>query len=160
MRAKAAAGASPERGRGAHPAAKYRRPAPSAVRAAARSIFASPSRRFGSQRELLHSLLESLREEEPLSALGGARMRRLLMETPGVRVRVRYSERHDRGPLQRCPVCDGELRPIQNRTLDGEPVTLGYSCRRCEYWTHLRRRVPVRYEFSRSRGGLARRTPR
>jgi hypothetical protein len=66
-----------------------------------------------------------------------------------VRVDVRYAERPTRRPLQCCPVCRSTLRPIRNRTLEGDRVTLGYRCTHCAYWTHLRRRVPVRYRFVR-----------
>jgi DNA-directed RNA polymerase subunit RPC12/RpoP len=74
-------------------------------------------------------------------------MRALLLEVPGLRLRVRYAERPTRRPLARCPVCGGSLRPIRNQTLLGDEVTLGYRCGRCSYWTHLKRRVPVRYQF-------------
>jgi hypothetical protein len=105
-------------------------------------------RPYASQAELRRALLPLLRREDPLLAIGGRRMRRLLIGSGRVRVRVRYSERADRPPLAWCPVCGADVRPIRNRTLIGESVTMGYRCSRCAYWTHLRRRVPVRYAFA------------
>jgi hypothetical protein len=127
---------------------KYRRATPDAVRRAARRAFAGRARPYSSQAELRRALLPILRRKDPLLVLGGRRMRRLLLEVPGVRLRVRYAERATRRPLTACPVCDAELRPIRNRTLCGDRIVLGYRCTRCAYWTHLRRRVPVRYAFA------------
>jgi hypothetical protein len=100
-----------------------------------------------SQGALVASVRRRLRRDEPLAALGGRHLRHLLLATPGVRVDVVYTERTGGGPLSACPVCGGALRPIPNRTLDRGSVTLGYRCGTCPYWTHLKRRVPVRYVF-------------
>ena len=83
-------------------------------------------------------------------------MRTLLLDAPGVRVRVRYRTGSDDGLLEECPVCGSEVRPIENRTLFGETVVLGFRCTHCAYWTHRRRRVPVRYSFSRVGRGRSR----
>lgn len=131
----------------APPAPRYRRPDPDAVRRAARRALARSGRSFSSQAALRRHLLKLLREEEPLFSLGGKRMRRLLVSEPGIHLKVRYAERPSRRPLSRCPVCGSSLAAIRNRTLLEDRVTLGYRCTKCGYWTHLKRRVPVRYEF-------------
>ena len=38
-------------------------------------------------------------------------------------------------------------KELQNQTLDGEEVKLGFRCSKCPYWTGPERRVPVRYTF-------------
>lgn len=138
---------------GRHPPAavlpKYRRPPADVVRTLARRTLGRTGGRFPSQAALRRALLPGLTAKDPLFVLGGPRLRRILLEAPGVRVEVRYAERPTRRPLQRCPVCRSEVRPIRNRTLEGDRVTLGYRCTHCAYWTHLRRRVPVRYRFVR-----------
>jgi hypothetical protein len=128
-------------------APRYRRPGVEAVRWAALRALVRPARPFASQAALRRALLPLLRKKDPLFAIGGRRMRALLLEVPGLRLRVRYAERPTRRPLARCPVCGGSVRPIRNQTLLGDEVTLGYRCGRCAYWTHLKRRVPVRYRF-------------
>ncbi|HKS59267.1 MAG TPA: hypothetical protein VJS68_00640 [Thermoplasmata archaeon] len=130
------------------PPPKYRRPSPDEVRAAARRALRRNRASIDSQAALHRALVPLLRTHDPLFALGARRMRLLLVGTPGVRLEVRYTERKTRAPLQRCPVCGAPLRPIRNATLLGDEVTLGYRCRRCAYWTHLHRRVPVRYLFA------------
>ncbi len=128
---------------------KYRLPPGDLVRAVARRQLGRMGQSNRSQAGLRRALLPSLTAKDPLFVLGGWRLRKLLLDSPGVRVDVRYAERPTRRPLQRCPVCRSALRPIRNRTLEGDRVTLGYRCTHCAYWTHLRRRVPVRYRFVR-----------
>lgn len=126
---------------------RYRRPDPALVRWAANRALVRPGRPFPSQAALLQELLSVLRRRDPLFALGERRMREILVDTPGLHLKVRYAERPTRRPLTRCPVCGRAVRPIRNRTLWADRVTLGYRCPHCGYWTHLRRRVPVRYLF-------------
>jgi hypothetical protein len=128
---------------------KYRLPPGDLVRTTARRQLGRMGEAARSQAGLRRALLPSLAAKDPLYVLGGWRLRKLLLDSPGFRVDVRYAERPTRRPLQRCPVCRSPLRPIRNRTLEGDRVTLGYRCTHCAYWTHLRRRVPVRYRFVR-----------
>lgn len=127
-----------------------RRPDRDAVRSAAREALGRGSDRLPSQAALRRALLPILKEIDPAFVLSNRRMRSMLLGAPGLRVRVRYRETSDRAPLSACPVCSSALEAIHNRTLEGDRVTLGYRCSRCAYWTHLRRRVPVRYAFLRS----------
>lgn len=128
---------------------KYRLPPGDLVRVTARRQLGRMGQAARSQAGLRRALLPTLAAKDPLFRLGGWRLRKLLLDSPGVRVDVRYAERPTRRPLHRCPVCRSPLRPIRNRTLEGDRVTLGYRCTHCAYWTHLRRRVPVRYRFVR-----------
>ena len=125
----------------------YRRPGADAVRSAAARAIGGAGRAYPSQAAFQRALLPVLRRDDPLFRLGPRRMRALLTQSAVVTLRVRYTERTDRRPLAHCPVCGSELRPIRNRTLLGDEVTLGYRCVLCPYWTHLKRRVPVRYVF-------------
>ena len=129
-------------------AARFRRPADELVRRQARRLVRGGKASFRSQSAFRDALLELVRRDEPLAALGGARLRRLLVGVPGVRISVHYRERPGVPPPQRCPVCGAPLRPIRNRTLTGSSIVLGQRCERCDYWTHGHRRVPVRYLFS------------
>jgi hypothetical protein len=111
------------------------------------------ARAFDSQAQFRRALLKVLRREDPALTIGAQRLRRLLLDAHAVRFHITYRERADEGPLDRCPVCGDPLEPIRNQTLFGERVTLGHRCRRCGYWTHLKRRVPTRYSVSRAPTG-------
>ena len=127
-----------------------RRPDRDAVRSAAREALGRGSAHLPSQAALRRALLPILKEMDPAFVLSNRRMRSMLLGAPGLRVRVRYRETSERSPPSACPVCSSPLEEIHNRTLFGDRVTLGYRCSRCAYWTHLKRRVPVRYAFLRS----------
>ncbi|MGP8076266.1 MAG: hypothetical protein ACLP8Y_06000 [Thermoplasmata archaeon] len=127
---------------------RFRRPAAEVVQRAARRVVRGGKASFSSQAEFRAALLKLLRRDEPLAVVGGARLRRLLIDVPGVRMSVRFTERPNSRPLTSCPVCGSPLAPIHNRTLTGDTVVLGQRCTRCDYWTHAARRVPVRYLFS------------
>lgn len=148
--AKGAAGAR-DRSASARRPPRFRRPSEDLVRFAARRALGRVGRPDASQAALRRALLPLLAEEDPKFAIGPSRLRRLLLDAPGVRMEVRYAEKGSRlASTDLCPVCRSPLLPIQNRTLDGDPIVLGYRCTRCAYWTHLKRRVPVRYRFTRS----------
>jgi hypothetical protein len=146
-------GGSPGKRRRAAARVKYRLPPGELVQTIARRQLGRMGQAARSQAGLRRAVLPSLAAKDPLFVLGGWRLRKLLLDSPGIRVDVRYAERPTRRPLQRCPVCRSPLRPIRNRTLEGDRVTLGYRCTHCGYWTHLRRRVPVRYRYVRVRKG-------
>ena len=145
-RSKRASGAAdaPSQGPGAP---GFRRPTPETIRRAALHAVHLRRSAFPSQASLRIAVLREIRRDEPRAGLGGLRLRRLLIGTPGIGVRVRYAERPSVGPLTACPVCGSPLREIPNRTLAGERIVLGQRCTRCDYWTHQKHRVPVRYTF-------------
>jgi hypothetical protein len=141
---------------------RYHHAAPDDVRSAALELVRQARGPYPSQGELVRAVRRRLRAEDPLAAVGGPRLRRILITTEGVRVDVEYAERNVRGSLERCPVCGSAVLPIRNRTLDAAAVILGFRCPTCGYWTHRKRRVPVRYTFraaidgARPRGATAR----
>jgi hypothetical protein len=137
---------------------RFRRPADEDVRRAARRLVRGGKAAYSSQARFRAALLSTLRRDEPLAVIGGRRLRRLLLDTPGVRITVHYTERERAAPLTACPVCGSPLKPIRNQTLGGESVVLGQRCTRCDYWTHRTRRVPVRYLISSA--GIDGRAPR
>lgn len=132
---------------GKRPLARFRRVGPDEVREAALAVVRAARGRLTSQGALWRAVRERLRLEEPAAGLTPARLRRLLLGTPGVRVDIEFAERPDLPAPSVCPVCAGPLRPILNRSLDRGPVVLGQRCPACSYWTHRRRRSPVRYTY-------------
>jgi hypothetical protein len=132
------------------PTARFHRPGADEIRRAARRIIRGGRASYPSQAAFREAVLDFLRQDDPLSVVSGTRLRHLALETPGVRVIVRYTEKPDGRPLLECPVCASPLRPIRNRTLTGDMVVLGQQCTRCRYWTHHPRRVPTRYTFARA----------
>ncbi|HZY71244.1 MAG TPA: hypothetical protein VFF67_09755 [Thermoplasmata archaeon] len=130
-------------------APRFRRADDDQVRAVALELLRARPRPYPSQAAFVRDVVRRLRESDPKAVVAGDRLRRIALDTPQMRVRPRFAERADGPAMSQCPVCRGPLDPIVNRTLDGARATLGWRCPRCGYWTHLRRRVPVRYVFER-----------
>jgi hypothetical protein len=133
---------------------RYRHARDEDILRAARRLVRGRKATYRSQNEFRDALTSYLRRDDPLAAVGGRRLRRLLVGLPGVRISVRYTEREDDRPLSTCPVCGSPLRPIRNQTLGGDPVILGQRCSRCDYWRHRTRRIPTRYRISSGRSDL------
>ncbi len=130
--------------------ARHRRPSSDAVRRAAVRAVRRHGNAFLSQREALAAIRELLRRDDPQLRLGARRLRRILLQSPGLYVRAEYAERTDRPYPSRCPVCGEPLRPIPNRTLEGGTVMAGLRCSACSYWTHRTVRIPRRYRIGRA----------
>ena len=75
------------------------------------------------------------------------RIRRVTLLNNLAKVEIETREADERSKKARCPVCGSKTERIQNETIFGGTVTLGYKCRSCGYWTGLRRRIPTRYIF-------------
>jgi len=101
-----------------------------------------------SQRKLKRLVERELRGDEGFK-VGEGRLRRIAIDSKLFALRIDTRETDLKKSLVRCPVCSSRLRRLRNATVFGGSVTLGYKCGTCGYWTGLRRRVPVRYTFSR-----------
>lgn len=100
-----------------------------------------------SQQKLTEMVLKKLKSLDPEYAASEERVRRLSIERNLAKIEIHAREAEERSRAGRCPVCSSKMSRIQNQTIFGGTVTLGYKCRRCPYWTGLRRRIPVRYVF-------------
>jgi len=101
-----------------------------------------------SQRKLKRLVDKELRGEESFR-VGEERVRHLAIDSKLFDLRILTRETEQRKSFVKCPVCTSRLRRLRNMTVFGGTVTLGYRCETCGYWTGLRRRVPVRYVFTR-----------
>lgn len=101
-----------------------------------------------SQREL-KALLDHRMGSKGNFRVSGPRARLVALEAGLVDLQIHCRETGDVRSLFRCPVCGHRLKRVRNMTVFGGSVTLGYRCSQCPYWTGLRRRVPVRYVFTR-----------
>ena len=101
-----------------------------------------------SQRKLKRLVDKELRGDE-MFRVGEERVRHLAIDSKLFELRILTRETDRKKSITNCPVCSSRLRRLRNMTVFGGTVTLGYKCGTCGYWTGLRRRVPVRYVFTR-----------
>jgi len=101
-----------------------------------------------SQAELLREVLKHLHRRNKNYKLSGKRMRIIAINSGKVKIEIRY-KLSDKliEKMDKCPVCGGRMVKIENSTLDGGKVVIGFKCLSCPYWTGKQLRIPVRYIF-------------
>jgi DNA-directed RNA polymerase subunit RPC12/RpoP len=109
-----------------------------------------------SQNLLAELVNACLKRDDPDYTASEERIRRVTLIRKLARVQIVTREADERSRHARCPVCGAKTKRIQNETVFGGTVTLGYKCRSCGYWTGLRRRVPTRYIFHSESAGPTR----
>ena len=126
---------------------EYRIPKDDVIRAAISRVFQT-RHEVPSQRALKRLVEREVRGSENFR-VGGARVRRLVIDSGLVGVEIHARESEEKKGLTRCPVCGERVKKLKNMTVFGGTVTLGFKCPRCGYWSGLRRRIPTRYVFRR-----------
>lgn len=110
-----------------------------------------------SQNKLTELVNANLRNMDPQFRASEGRIRRTTLVNKLAKVEIQTREVQDKSRNAPCPVCGKRMRRLQNETIFGGRVTLGYKCRACGYWTGLKKRVPVRYIFNADEVGIAKR---
>ena len=126
---------------------KYRVPKKEQILDALKSIFAR-RRVVNSQRELKKLVEKELQSDEEYK-VGEQRLRHIVLDSNIADVEIICRESPEKRHLSKCPVCGTKLKKVRNLTVFGGTVTLGFQCSRCTYWSGLKRRIPMRYIFTR-----------
>ena len=125
----------------------YRIPSDERVRESLARVFAT-RHAVDSQHRLKQLVEKDLKGEEPFR-VGEVRLRQIAIGSGLLDLEIHCREAEQKTSLYKCPVCGERLQRVRNMTVYGGTVTLGYRCDRCKYWTGLRRRIPIRYVFTR-----------
>jgi len=80
-------------------------------------------------------------------ALSEKRLRNIAARSDFVKIEIHSREGDPQKVLFRCPVCDGKLKRVKNRTIWGGEVTIEFKCPVCGYWTSKKKRIPTLYIF-------------
>ncbi len=101
-----------------------------------------------SQNELLHEVMKHLRRKNAEYRISGRRLRLIALKTGKIKMEIRYriTDKHVDN-LEICPVCGEKMVKVENATLDGGRVVVGFKCTQCPYWTGKTLRLPIRYIF-------------
>jgi hypothetical protein len=101
-----------------------------------------------SQRELREKVEQELNFGGGTFHVSGNRARRLAVISGVARLKVFTRTTGKQGVIDSCPVCGEDLKASRNMTIFGKPITTGYKCKKCAYWTEMNNiRLPSRYEF-------------
>jgi len=77
--------------------------------------------------------------------VSGGRIRKVGIKNGLFDLEIRYARIHGIAPYKRCPVCGGDLKTVQNRTLEGGTVEMARSCKNCGYYANTDAVRPARY---------------
>ena len=127
--------------------ANYRIPKEEKVLEALRRAVAN--RKVVDSQELLRTLVSKALGGEEGYRVSRERLRRLAVSAGIMALHIHCRESGEVRTLRKCPVCSGAMKKLRNATVFGGTVTVGFRCGRCGYWSGIRRRIPVRYIFTR-----------
>jgi len=101
-----------------------------------------------SQAQLLSEVLVHLQMRNPEYKLTGQRLRKLAMRIPEIHVEIKCKDTDTLvDNMETCPVCGSKMERVENMTLEGKKIVIGFKCTFCSYWTGRKLRVPIRYIF-------------
>ena len=126
---------------------EYRIPPDDVIKAALARVFQT-HHEVTSQRALKRLIERDLRGPENFR-VGEERVRHLAIHSGLVTLEIHTREADQRKSLTKCPVCGERVKRLKNMTVFGGTVTLGFKCPKCGPGSALRRRVPIRYVFTR-----------
>ncbi len=102
----------------------------------------------GSQNKLKNLVDKDLGEKTKSdSGVSPARLRNLAIDSDFVKIEIHSREGDPKKIMYKCPVCEGNLKRVKNKTIWGGKVTIEFQCPVCGYWTGKKKRIPTRYVF-------------
>ncbi len=106
------------------------------------------NRGVNSLQKLRKLVLKELRNNDPEYTVSSERLRKIAVTASFINTEIAARKGEKKKQLKgKCPVCGNKLEKTKNETIFGGSVTLGYKCEECPYWTTLKRRIPIRYDF-------------
>ena len=101
--------------------------------------------RIRSQSVLNELILTELACVDETFRVSGERIRKVGLKKKLFDLEIRYARIAGKSPYTKCPVCGGELKTVQNKTLDGGTVEMARSCKACGYYANTDAVKPARY---------------
>jgi hypothetical protein len=104
---------------------------------------------INSQKHLKAIVQKELSGLDPLYHVSATRVRFLALKSNFITCEIKYRTwPNHKTKLTKCPVCNGSVQKIRNKTLDNKTITIGYKCTICPYNTDFPIKIPARYIFS------------
>ena len=122
---------------------KYKIPKTEIMKIVVRATVAE-KKEIGSMRLLGSEVNKKLKLIDENYRASEERCKEIALET--VKVRTSVSKKIYGG--KECPVCKKKIKPIKNRTINGNSTTVGYRCPNCGYTSSRYLRSPARYIFT------------
>src|SRR3990172_1392995 len=86
-----------------------------------------------SQEELCRLVLKRLMKEDKNYTLSPIRAKRIALDIPEIEVKARTKKKVGLLKIDKCPICDSKLEPINVKNLLNQDIMIGYRCTSCSY---------------------------
>lgn len=103
--------------------------------------------RIESQERLASLVLKRLKKEDKNYSLTPIRVKRIALKIPGIEVKAKTKKNHKLQKIEKCPVCESNIKPINVKNLLNREISIGYRCTSCGYESDLEAFVPMKYIF-------------
>lgn len=99
------------------------------------------------QEKLCYLVLKRLRREDKNYTLSPIRVKRIALQIPEVEVKAKTKRTVKLQKIERCPICDSPVKPLEVKNLSNKKITIGYRCTKCAYESDLEAFMPMKYIF-------------
>jgi len=103
--------------------------------------------KINSQEELARLALKRLKKEDKNYTLSPMRAKRIALLLEEVEVKAKTKKTIKLPKIERCPVCESEIKPIKVKNLLNKKITIGFRCTKCGYESDLEAFMPMKYIF-------------
>jgi uncharacterized protein with PIN domain len=124
----------------------YHIPSDEQIKKALKKIF-SKRRTISSQIKLKNLVEKELKTKNKEYGISNTRLRNIAINTDFIKLEIHSREGDPKKIMNKCPVCNSDLKKVKNQTIWGGKVTLEFKCSFCGYWTGKKKRIPTRYVF-------------
>ena len=100
-----------------------------------------------SQYKLKKIVTKSLNTKKEKYNVSEHRLRNIAINSDFVKLDIHSREGDPKKTMNKCPVCNANLKRVKNLTIWGGEVTIEFKCPKCGYWTGKKKRIPTRYDF-------------
>jgi len=100
-----------------------------------------------SQEVLSQLVMKRLKKEDNLYTVSAQRVKRIAMTIPSVHVKVKTKKMPKINKIEKCPVCESKILPLEGTNLTNKKILIGYKCVNCTYSCDLEHFMPMKYLF-------------
>lgn len=103
--------------------------------------------KIDTQEELARHALRILRKEDKNYTLSPLRAKRIALDIPEIEVKAKTKKTVSMEKIEKCPICDSDIKPIKVKNLLNRMIVIGYRCTECAYESDLEAFMPMKYLF-------------
>jgi predicted Zn-ribbon and HTH transcriptional regulator len=100
-----------------------------------------------SQEELALLVEKELKKVNKDYVVRPTRVKRIALEIQEIEVKAKTRKSISLQKIDKCPICDSEVKEMKVKNLLGKEIVVGYKCSKCGYESDLEAFLPMKYIF-------------